>query len=250
VWASLLAGGTGFARSLDDRRILLTARPAPGDPLARALETSEPRIGLLAIEFDSRIRIRVNGIARSGPDGILLTVEEAFGNCPKFIQRRLPTEALPAPASAEPRESASLDPRQVGLVRRADTFFIASAHPVRGADASHRGGRPGFVEVSDEGDLVRFPDYGGNRMFQTLGNLTVNPRAGFLFLDWESGAVLQLTGAARIVWDPHAVASRPGAERLVELAIDAVREHDGAMPVRWSLIEPHRLNPPVKAGSD
>ena len=91
-----------------------------------------------------------------------------------------------------------------------------------------------------------FPDYRGNRMFQTLGNLTVDPHAGLLFLDWETGTTLQLTGRAQIVWDEDEVKARPGAERLVRFAVDVVHEHERAMPARWDLIEPSRLNPPTK----
>ncbi len=130
-------------------------------------------------------------------------------------------------------------------MHRADTFFIASAHPQRGADASHRGGRPGFVVVADGGRRLTFPDYSGNRMFQTLGNLTVNPRTGLLLLDWKTGSTLQLTGRAQIIRDAQTLRSWPGAERLVEVTVDAVREHDRAMPARWSLIEPYRRSPPV-----
>src|ERR1035438_1713588 len=228
VWASPLVGGVGFARALDDRRVLLTGAPTPGDPLEDALVRSQARIGVLAIEFDSRLRIRLNGMAQRTADGILLTVEEAFGNCPKFIQRRLPTEALPRQGTPAHRAAEALDSGQAALARRADTFFIVSAHPERGADASHRGGQPGFVEVSDDGRRLIFPDYSGNRMFQTLGNLTVDPRAGLLFLDWDTGTALQLTGDAQIVWDQDAVRSRPGAERLVEFEIAAVHEFERA----------------------
>jgi len=245
VWASLIAGGVGFARALDDRQVLLDGVPAPGDPLEGALERPEARIGVLAIEFGTRQRIRLNGVAQRTGEGILLTVAEAFGNCPKFIQRRLPAGQLTGPAAASHRESAALDARQAALARRADTFFIASAHPQRGADASHRGGRPGFVEVAAGGRRLTFPDYSGNRMFQTLGNLTVNPRTGLLLLDWETGSTLQLTGRAQIVWDAQALRSRPGAERLVEVRLDAVRESPRALPARWRLIEPYRRNPPV-----
>jgi predicted pyridoxine 5'-phosphate oxidase superfamily flavin-nucleotide-binding protein len=246
VWASLVFGGAGFARALDDRRVLLARAPAPGDPLNAALDRPASRIGLLAIEFDSRLRIRLNGVAQRTADGILLAVDEAFGNCPKYIQRRLPSEALAGGGPHAHREGERLDSPQAALVGRADTFFIASAHPDRGADASHRGGRPGFVEVSEDGRRLTFPDYSGNRMFQTLGNLVVNPRAGLLFIDWDSGTALQLTGEARVVWDEEAVAARPGAERLVEFTVQAVHEHERVLPARFSLIEPHRLNPPVR----
>jgi predicted pyridoxine 5'-phosphate oxidase superfamily flavin-nucleotide-binding protein len=245
VWASLLAGGVGFARALDDRQILLAGGPAPGDALEGALERAPARIGVLAIEFGTRQRIRLNGVAQRTGEGVVLTVTEAFGNCSKYIQRRLPAGPPTGPAGPAFRESEALDARQAALVRQADTFFIASAHPQRGADASHRGGRPGFAEVADHGHRLAFPDYSGNRMFQTLGNLTVNPRTGLLFLDWETGSTLQLTGRAQIIWDPQALRSRPGAERLIEVGLDAVHEHQRAMPGRWNLIEPYPRNPAV-----
>jgi uncharacterized protein len=82
-------------------------------------------------------------------------------------------------------------------------------------------------------------------MFQTLGNLAVNPRAGLLFVNWDTGTALQLTGDGRIVWVDDALAPRPGAERLVEFEITAVHEFGRVMPARWQLIEASRLNPPV-----
>jgi predicted pyridoxine 5'-phosphate oxidase superfamily flavin-nucleotide-binding protein len=244
-WASLLAGGTGFARALGDRQILLAGGPAPGDPLEGALARAQARIGVLAIEFGTRQRIRLNGVAQRTGEGIVLTVTEVFGNCSKYIQRRLPAGPPTEPAGLAVRGSRALDARQAALVRQADTFFMASAHPERGADASHRGGRPGFAEVGDRGRRLVFPDYSGNRMFQTLGNLTVNPRTGLLFVDWETGSTLQLTGRAQINWDPRVLRSRPGAERLIEVRLDAVQEHERAWPARWNLIEPYPRNPPV-----
>lgn len=89
-------------------------------------------------------------------------------------------------------------------------------------DASHWGGNPGFVQVS--GDRLRWPDYRGNAMFNTLGNLESYPRAGLLFPDFETGATLQLTGRASIDWDSAHAAASPGAERIVEFIIDEVVE--------------------------
>src|SRR6516225_632159 len=99
VWASLIAGGIGFARALDDRQILLSGAPAPGDPLEDALDRPPAQIGVLAIKFGTRQRIRLNGAAQRTGGGILLTVTEAFGNCAKYIQRRIPT-GLPAGPAA------------------------------------------------------------------------------------------------------------------------------------------------------
>ena len=82
-------------------------------------------------------------------------------------------------------------------------------------------------------------------MFQTLGNLEVDPHAGLLFVDWERGDTLQLSGRATVIWDPVQVAVWPRAERLVEVTIDAAQYHRRALPLRWELIEPSRLNPPT-----
>lgn len=217
VWASLLVGST---RALDDRELVL------GAPLGVPTGT---RVGILAIEFDTRSRIRLNGTT-TGSDPTVVVVDEVFGNCPKYIQRRVPVERLGAPEEPVQHVGPALDDRQRALVARADTFFIATLHHERGADASHRGGNPGFVRVASDGRSLRFPDYTGNRMFQTLGNLTVDPRAGLLFVDWETGGALELSGLADIVWD--------GTERAVEFEVEAVRERPGALGARWVLSEP------------
>src|SRR5262249_47612767 len=106
----------------------------------------------------------------------------------------------------------------------ADTFFIATAHPESGADASHRGGHPGFIHVESANRLI-IPDYSGNKMFNTLGNIAVNPAAGLVFPDFERGRVLQLSGRARIVWD-FDNEEFPGAQRLLEFDVDKVIELD------------------------
>jgi hypothetical protein len=69
-------------------------------------------------------------------------------------------------------------------------------------------------------------------MFNTLGNIAVNPKAGLLFLDFEGGT-LQLTGEARIVWDAGRVAKFAGAERVVEFRIQEAVDTSGAVPLRW-----------------
>src|SRR3546814_14766932 len=66
----------------------------------------------------------------------------------------------------------------------------------QGADVSHRGGRPGFVRVTeDDGrSVLTIPDFSGNQFFNTLGNIAINPRAGLLFVDFATGDLLTLTG--------------------------------------------------------
>jgi uncharacterized protein len=247
VWASLLIGPPGFIRTLDGRHLAVMAEPVSGDPLQRSVDAGPAAVGLLAIDAATRSRIRVNGTASRGPDGgLVIEVSEVFGNCPKYIQRRAPASLIGEGEVGHTRiRSTALDGPQRSLVGAADTFFIASLHPDRGADASHRGGRPGFVRVQPDGRSLTFPDYTGNSMFQTLGNLQVDGRAGLLFIDWEGGDTLQLSGRATIVWDAETVAVWPGAQRVVQFAIEAVQQHQRALPLRWELLERHRLNPPV-----
>ena len=71
-------------------------------------------------------------------------------------------------------------------------------HPTRGADASHRGGASGFVRV-DGADLW-WPDYAGNNMFTSMGNIAANPDAALLFVDFATGATLHLSGTATLEW--------------------------------------------------
>jgi uncharacterized protein len=193
VWASLLVGPPGFAHRIDADHLLLATRPATGDPLSLALAHGPSPLGILALESATRTRVRVNGTATQTEAGIAVEVHEAFGNCTKYIGARVPVELLAdGMVDSSRRSSDRLDAEQIALVRGADTAFVASVHGERGADASHRGGRPGFLEVDDDGRRVLLPDYSGNRMFQTLGNLAVDPRIGMLIVDWETGRTLQL----------------------------------------------------------
>jgi uncharacterized protein len=247
VWAAPLFGGEGFVRvAQEGRELLLATRPAAEDPLVRAIAAGPLRVGMTAIEPDTRERVRVNGIARLVRDGVALEVLEAFINCPKYIQRRVPapTDAASHATGAAQSAGRGLDAAQAALVRAADTFFLASRHPRRGADVSHRGGRPGFVAVASPERMV-FPDYAGNKMFQSLGNLSVDPAVGLLFVDWESGATLQVSGRAEVVWDGPRVAAWPGAERVLEIAVEAVVGRAAGFPGGWKLVEAHRPNPPL-----
>jgi uncharacterized protein len=250
VWASLLVGPQGFARGLDPTHLLLAARPATGDPLAPALAGGPAPLGILALESATRTRVRVNGTATQTDGGIAVEVREAFGNCTKYIGARVPVALLAGGyADSTRRQAEALAPDQAALVRAADTAFLASVHPERGADASHRGGRPGFLEVDASGSRVLVPDYTGNRMFQTLGNLTVDPRIGMLIVDWETGRTLQLSGTAEILWDGPEVQRRPKAHRVIAIEVRAVADQVRALPIRFELREPYPLQPPLPGDS-
>lgn len=240
VWASLLTGRPGFLDPLDEQTLHIHALPAPDDPLSSNLAMN-PQLGLIAIDFASRSRVRVNGIATLQNGGLRMEVEQAYSNCPKYIQAR--TYQL-GPHINQPAAvyGKGLTALQSAFVAHADTFFIASYHPEGGADASHRGGNPGFIHVIDDG-LLEFPDYSGNKMFNTLGNLTAYPRAGLLFLDFDRGATLQLTGETEVVWDAERLTDFAGAERLIRFQIKQVIEHPDAIPFHFTLRQYSPFNP-------
>ena len=249
VWASVLFGPPGFVTAPDERRVefdLSRAGINEHDPFWKNIQHNS-RIGALFIELATRRRLRINGTVARPTDGELeLNVAECYPNCPKYIQRRHVHVDSANDAESAPRqliEGESLGADQSALIAASDTFFVASVHPQRGVDASHRGGSPGFVEVVDERTL-RIPDYAGNSMFNTLGNVTVDPRAGLVFLDFERNRTLQLTGRAEILWDREDTAGRTGGtQRFWTLQIDHWRESETHAGLRWEFLDYSPHNP-------
>lgn len=239
-WASVLCGAPGFMSSPHAALLRVAATPAPGDPLARTLGVGAP-VGLLGLEFQTRRRNRLNGvIERIDGAGFDVRVRQSFGNCPKYIQARTPVSVERVAPGRPQAESALLSARAAALVSGADTFFIASGAPAQGVDVSHRGGKPGFVRVSvhDNRTVLTAPDFRGNALFNTFGNLLLEPRAGLLFLDFSSGDALLLTGKAAVLWEGPELAAFAGAERLLRFEVAEGLWLAGACPLRWSPSEP------------
>jgi len=239
TWASGVSGPTGFIEVLGDRIVRIRAKGAEPQLLENVRATG--RLGLLAIEFDTRLRMRLNGSASVSGGFIEIEAEEVFSNCHKYIQSREPAVRATTPRERS-TESSSLSDPQRKLIETADTFFIATYAEGRGADASHRGGNPGFVKVRHDGTVV-FPDYSGNNMFQTLGNIETNGKAGLLFIEFETGRTLQMTGWAEILWDEEEFDDLPGAQRAVRFTVVKVRETEGAFPSGWKLVDYSPANP-------
>ncbi len=215
LWISPLAGAPGFLLPRSATVLDIAAVPGPGDPL-HGLSASQA-VGLLTIEFAVRRRARVNGtLVAAGPDGLRIEAEQAYGNCPQYISPRLlePAGETEAGAGAAVRRGTGLTAGDRALIGAADTFLLGTTHPERGNDASHRGGTPGFVRVED-GELW-WPDYPGNNMFNSFGNLAVDPAAALLFADFGTGRTLQLSGTAVLEWtDPGAAGDDGGTGRRV-----------------------------------
>lgn len=241
-WATLLSGDApGFVTSPDETTLRIDALPPAGDPLAGLLAPGAA-LGLLGIELPTRRRNRANGtVGQRDEAGFSLAVAQSFGNCPKYIQTRELLPGAVAPAGNESRRTTKLDTGMQALVRSADTFFIATHAAGEGvnggSDVSHRGGQPGFVQVSDSGATLTWPDFIGNSFFNTLGNLLAQPRAGLAVPDFESGDLLHIAGRAEIVWEGPQVQAFAGAQRLVRLHVDEALLRPGALPWRWRLLD-------------
>ncbi len=232
TWIWPVAGEPGMIDVPDPRIVRLNASvietKLPVDDVR-----ANPKIGMLVIDFARRIRVRINGEAGVVPDGsIVIGIGQLYGNCSQYIQRR--TVIAPAGAAREAvvAKGTDLTVSQRETIANADTFFLGSVHPESGADASHRGGLPGFVRV-DSTTHLSFPDYPGNKMFNTLGNLEVNPSVGLLFFDFESGRSLQVTGRASVDWSESRARQFKGAQRVVDVEIAEVRSSDEATALRY-----------------
>ena len=225
-WASILSGAPGFLATPDDRLLLVNAQLATGDPLALSL-VEGAEVGLLGIDLATRRRNRVNGrVVTVGTAGFSVAVRQCFGNCPQYIQvRQVAAWRDDRPAATAGERIEAFGAAEVALISAADTFFIttawvdSSAGMAQGVDVSHRGGMPGFVKVQGDRSLT-IPDFSGNHHFNTLGNLTLNPRAGLLFIDFDRGDLLFLTGRAEVVWAGPEILEFAGAERLLRFHLD------------------------------
>ncbi|WP_223501595.1 pyridoxamine 5'-phosphate oxidase family protein [Pseudomonas sp. BF-R-24] len=232
-WASVLEGQPGFAHSPEPGLLQFRSLPAFGDP-AQLSEGSA--IGLLGIELHTRRRNRINGhVSAMTMDGFAVTVDQSFGNCPQYIQlRQFRSVPLTDPATRAAQHFGELDDASKAMIAEADTFFVASYVDVdgeRSVDVSHRGGQAGFVQV--EGNRLTIPDFAGNLHFNTLGNLLLNPRAGLLFIDFNTGDLLQLSGRTEIILDGPQVEAFQGAERLWTIDVEQVIRRPAALSLRW-----------------
>lgn len=247
-WAFPLFGLPGFLAPDDDRTVRFArGLMKPQDLFWQGLHSGD-QIGLLAIELATRRRLRVNGtVEKVDQDGLVLAVREAYPNCPKYIQRR--TLAWHDNQSSESLEIATegtrLSEDEERLLGAVDTLFIASAEKQRGVDVSHRGGHAGFIQRLS-GSAIRIPDYAGNSMFNTFGNLLIDPRAGVTAVDFGGGRALQMTGNVELEWDkPDELGLTGGTGRFWTFHIDRWRVLPLPSAARWEFQDASPFNPRV-----
>ncbi len=225
VWTSFLTGPKGFISVISDQIISLSS--VSDRKFLDNIESNE-EIGLLFINFEVRLRLRVNGIVITENDRVLLLIKQAYFNCPKYIQARK-AEWTDQNRSTRQSYAESLSDSQIEIIQKADTFFISTHAAEQGADCSHRGGNPGFIEVLDH-NTIRWRDYPGNNLYNTIGNLQVNPNCGLLFIDFENNRILQLVGTGQFVANGR-------NNRSVVFTLKSINDISDATPFEWVFLE-------------
>ncbi len=243
-WAMPIFGEQGFISSHSATQLTINSLP----PLTQFLELDfkqGQKVGLLGIELPTRRRNRMNGnISNINEDSFSIQVEQSFGNCPQYIQTR---ELVWQANHLSPQDlsmidiTQHIDPLSKDFIEQADTFFISSRtksfdqDPRSGIDVSHRGGKPDFVKV--EGDSLYFPDFSGNKFFNTLGNIQSDNRVGLFFPDYSTGNAIFISGHASVLWEDPAIEQFDGAERLIKIDISKIVSIPHFMPMTGELIE-------------
>jgi predicted pyridoxine 5'-phosphate oxidase superfamily flavin-nucleotide-binding protein len=138
------------------------------------------------------------------------------------------------------RETVDEDDR--AFIERCDMVFVATADADGRPQCSYKGGDPGFVRVLDERTLA-FPNYDGNGMYLTAGNVLVNPHIGLLFIDFEARKRLRLNGLASHTADDPLLAEYPEAQFLTRVAVREVFPNCPRYIHHYRLVERSRFVP-------
>ncbi|TKA79524.1 hypothetical protein B0A49_01090 [Cryomyces minteri] len=276
-WTTIWGGESGFSRPLGNSIIgIRTLVDRKYDPVVETLfrgnvdgevvreEGKGRMVGGLTIDLESRKRVKLYGRMVAGAvstvgdekEGgdrgqgevqLVVQIEQSLGNCPKYLNKKTihPAAALPALLSDSPH----LPPAALALLAKADLFFISSSNSSHDMDTNHRGGPPGFVRVLSNtaaGAVLIYPEYSGNRLYQTLGNLQITPRAGCVFPDFDTGDVLYVSGRTEILVGTEAAKLLPRSNLAVKITVDAGRYVARGLPLRGTPGDFSPYNPHVR----
>ncbi|MFQ3556619.1 pyridoxamine 5'-phosphate oxidase family protein [Streptomyces gramineus] len=239
--------------------------------VVRHKDGGRPAAGLV-INLETRTRVKIAGRILGGAvlaeaseknpvvDGaegpaevqVALAVDETLGNCPKYLNRKAVRPHAPSPVLAG--DLLPLPPDAVRLIGRSDIFFISSRHGTESMDTNNRGGAPGFVRVQSNSDtdgvVLVYPEYSGNRLYQTLGNIKTDPAVGITFPDFETGDVLYLTGRAEVMVGADAATLITRSKLAVRVTVEAARFVKDGLPFRGRFLDQSPYNPPVRRLAD
>ncbi|KAF5024292.1 hypothetical protein F66182_3622 [Fusarium sp. NRRL 66182] len=271
-WTTIWGGERGFARPVAESVLAFNSTvDTKHDPVFKALwdgiddegvqqgAINKPNggegKGMAGLSFDLETRDRVklagNMIVGATVDGgktvqMAMAVTEGLGNCPKYINKK---DIVPNTVSPElVSDKLPLSQKALDLIAAADMFFLSSTNG-KTMDTNHRGGSPGFIRVmrnEDDGFELIYPEYSGNRLYQTLGNFKVNPLVGVVIPDYNTANVLYLTGSASILVGEEASSLIARSNLAVKISVTSVKFVKSGLPFRGSLGEYSPYNPPVR----
>ncbi|KAJ4423087.1 hypothetical protein N0V82_002216 [Gnomoniopsis sp. IMI 355080] len=282
-WTSVWGGEAGFAAPLEQGVLALQSMAdARYDPVAISLFgtrmdgqrlSDEPYhisreeleggggrvMAGLSIDLETRDRVKLGGRLVAGKVDfttgeedvarvqMAMLVEESLGNCPKYLNKKTIHPHLPCPRLISDTLPISSD--ALALLEKADLFFLSSTDG-RSMDTNHRGGAPGFMRVisndAENGTQLIYPEYSGNRLYQTLGNMHVRPLGGICVPDFETGDVLYLTGETTILVGGDAARLLPHTKLAVKIHVTAARFVRDGLPFRGDVVDFSPYNPPVR----
>ncbi|KAF2794179.1 oxidoreductase-like protein [Melanomma pulvis-pyrius CBS 109.77] len=276
-WTSLWGGQPGFSQPLGGGIIgTRTIVDGVNDPVVQALvggvekgemvQDDTKMFAGLTIDLMTRKRVKIFGHMVAGsvgeidvefedgaekPEGapskqdqiqLVTKIEQSLGNCPKYLNQY---EIRPALVTSRLlSQSSELSAEAKDLISKADMFFLSSSTP-EDMDTNHRGGPPGFVRILSDTEII-YPEYSGNRLYQTLGNLQMNPRVGITFPDYETGNVLYMTGTAEILVASDAASLLPGSNLALKITVEEARLVESGLPFRGTRKDPSPYNPLIR----
>ncbi|KAL9610394.1 MAG: hypothetical protein Q9167_004904 [Letrouitia subvulpina] len=275
-WTNVIGGEPGIARPLGSSNIGIRTLVDPEfDPVVNILLSHQDQIearpastkkivSALSIDLAARNRLKLAGTIKviaveqlgSDSDGaeakaaeaqMVIKIDQSLGNCPKYLNKKNITPVIPEPSLAS--DSLPLPNEAVRLLDKADLFFISSSYHHSYMGTNDRGGPKGFVRIfqNDTSETVLvYPEYSGNRLYQTLGNLQTTPQAGLVFPDFETGDVLYVTGTTEIVVGKKAAAILPRSNLAVKIHVSSARFVYKGLAFRGQDGEPSPYNPPVR----
>ncbi|KAL8722300.1 MAG: hypothetical protein Q9225_001205 [Loekoesia sp. 1 TL-2023] len=222
-------------------------------------------VSALSIDLATRSRVKLAGQMVAGALGelggddstdegakvteaqVVIRVERSLGNCPKYLNKKQIVPTAPEPALLS--NVLPLPEEAIELLAKADLFFITSSYDESSIGTNHRGGPPGFVRVlqnDPSATVLIYPEYSGNRLYQTLGNLEMNPKAGVVVPNFGTGSVLYITGTTEIIIGKEAAALLPRSNLAVKLHVQEARLVRKGLAFTGQPGEPSPYNPPVR----
>ncbi|KAI4940286.1 hypothetical protein J4E86_011091 [Alternaria arbusti] len=274
-WTTLWGGEPGFSEPLGGGFIgARTLVDGKHDPVVQALvgenekgegkttqaEDGGKLVAGLAIDLMTRKRVKTAGRMIAGTikdvevevEGsenreqtqlqLVTKIEQSLGNCPKYLNQYEIRPALLDPELVS--KGSSLSEEGKALISKSDMFFLSTSTE-DDMDVNHRGGPPGFVRIISP-TILAYPEYSGNRLYQSLGNLMLDPKIGLVFPDYETGDVVYITGTTEILAGTDASALLPGSNLAVTITISECRYVKTGLPFRGTKKTPSPYNPLVR----